>query len=75
MSCKQCSSANLKEDFTGEIAIHFPGLTGLGKPIVWVFPQLVICLDCGLAQFAIPDAELRILREESADDLRDGMHA
>jgi hypothetical protein len=65
MSCKRCSSANLKEDFTGEIAIHFRGLAGLNKPIVWVFPQLVICLDCGFAEFEVPDEQLQQLREES----------
>lgn len=36
MSCKSCGSGNHR-DSTGEVAIHFPGLKGLYKPIVWVF--------------------------------------
>ena len=62
MSCKSCKSEN-QSIFNGEIAIHFPGLKGLDKPIVWVFPKLVVCLDCGFTEFAIPDTELRQLAE------------
>ena len=35
--------------FTAEMAIHFPGLKNIDKPVVWVFPELVVCLDCGTA--------------------------
>ena len=59
--CKQCSSSRL-DGFASEIALHFPGLDGLNKPIVWVFPSSSVCLDCGLAQFAIPEKELEVLR-------------
>jgi hypothetical protein len=65
MSCKSCKSEN-QSNFNGEIAIHFPGLRGLDNPIVWVFPKLVVCLDCGFTEFVIPEAELRVLREETA---------
>jgi hypothetical protein len=44
MSCKSCQSQNQRE-FNSEIAIHFPGLKGLDKPIVWVYPKLALCLD------------------------------
>ena len=63
MACTVCSSDRHRK-FNGELAIHFPGLNGLDKPIVWVFPQLLVCLDCGVAQFAIPKAELSVLAEE-----------
>jgi len=46
MSCKRCASDEVKT-FNGELAIHFPGLEGLDKPIVWVFPKLVVCLGRG----------------------------
>ena len=59
--CKSCQSDN-QRTFTGEIAIHFPGLEGLNKPVVWVFPRISVCIDCGLAQFAIPEKELEVLR-------------
>ena len=60
--CKSCQSIN-QSTFNGEIAIHFPGLEGLKKPIVWVFPKLLVCLNCGFTELAIPEAELRQLVE------------
>jgi hypothetical protein len=32
-------------------------------PIVWAFPKLKVCLECGFAEFAIRETELRLLRE------------
>jgi hypothetical protein len=58
MPCKSCGSVN-QSKLTAEIAIHFPGLENLDRPAVWVFPELVVCLDCGTAEFAVPEAELR----------------
>lgn len=66
MSCKQCASDYLK-DFGGEVAIHFPGRDGLNKPIVWVFPKLMTCLDCGFVEFVLPEEEREQLRY---DDFR-----
>jgi len=43
------------------MAIHFPGLKDIDKPVVWVFPELVVCLDCGAAEFVVPEAGLRQL--------------
>jgi hypothetical protein len=60
MTCKRCDSENLST-FTGEVAIHFLGFTGLDKPIVWVFPQLAVCLKCGFTEFTIPERELSVL--------------
>src|SRR5262249_42966581 len=45
-TCKRCLSQSQKE-FSGELAIHFKGLAGLNKPIVWVFPKLLVCSQCG----------------------------
>jgi len=61
MCCTQCASDELK-DFNAEIAIHFPGLKGLEKPIVWVFPKLSVCLRCGLAEFVIREEQLKQLQ-------------
>jgi hypothetical protein len=60
MRCPQCTSDKLK-DFNGELAIHFPGLAGLDKPIVWIFPKLLVCLQCGFAEFTVPERELSVL--------------
>jgi hypothetical protein len=51
--------------FNSEIAIHFPGLEGLDKPIVWIFPKLVVCLHCGFAEFAVPEREMQVLLQGS----------
>jgi hypothetical protein len=63
--CKSCESEN-QVTFNGEIAIHFPGLKGLDKPIVWVFPKLLVCLNCGVTEFVVPETELRGLRKGDA---------
>jgi len=60
MICKRCASEN-QCTFNGEIAIHFPMLKGLDKPIVWVFPKLAICLHCGFTEFNVPERELKVL--------------
>jgi len=60
--CRSCASSRQME-FRGEICLHFPGgLESLNKPLVWVFPKVVVCLDCGAAQFTVPDAELKFKR-------------
>jgi len=60
MPCKSCGSAN-QGQFRAETAIHFPGPKNISKPVVWVFPELVVCLDCGAAEFAVREAELQLL--------------
>src|SRR5690242_17462916 len=59
MKCKSRASEN-EQVFGGEVAIHFRGLKGLDKPIVWVFPKLLVCLNCGMAEFPIPEGQLRV---------------
>ncbi len=65
MSCKSCQSEN-QHALNGEIAIHFPGLKGLDKPIVWVFPKLLVCMNCGFTEFTVPETDLRRLGESAA---------
>jgi hypothetical protein len=62
MSCKSCESQK-QRNLNAEIGIRFPGLDGLNKPVVLVFPQLLVCLGCGFTKFAIPETELRQLVE------------
>jgi hypothetical protein len=64
MICKGCHSEK-QSVFNGEIAIHFPALEGLDKPIVWVFPKLMVCLHCGFTEFAVPERELQVLKQGS----------
>jgi hypothetical protein len=68
MSCKSCASVNQKK-FSAEMAIHFPELKDIEKPFVWVFPDVIVCLDCGMAEFSVPKAELPQL-EQAAPQLQ-----
>jgi len=65
MPCKSCGSANQKK-FIGEMGIRSPGLKNIDKPSVWLFPQLIVCLDCGTAEFVVPETELRLLAKRGA---------
>lgn len=66
-ACKGCHSGH-RRLFNSEIAIHFPGLEGLKKSIVWAFPELLICLDCGFTELKVSEKELRVLSEGFAAD-------
>jgi hypothetical protein len=70
MLCSSCHSGRLRE-YNAEINVHFPGMKGLNIPTVWVFPQLLVCLDCGQAHFTIPDTERKILIERDFRDWAD----
>ena len=65
MPCMSCGSVNQKK-FSAEMGIHFPKLKNIDEPVVWVFPQVFVCLDCGIAEFAVPEAELRQLAKGDA---------
>ena len=71
MPCNSCQSENTRT-FNAEVGIHFPGLKGLEMPLVFVFPKLKVCLDCGGVEFEIPERELLLLTKaeiEAASDL------
>jgi hypothetical protein len=57
MSCQLCGSSK-EAELTAEMLVHFPGLKNLDKLGVWVFPKLLVCLDCGHSHFAVPEKEL-----------------
>jgi len=48
------------------MCIHLSGLKNIDMPVVWVFPEVVVCLDCGLAEFAVLEAELRQLQQSDS---------
>ena len=64
MRCQSCQSTSQIE-LPGEIAVHFPGRENLNTPHVFVFPDVVFCLDCGSANFTVPEAELQSIRERA----------
>ena len=59
MACYKCACENHQE-FDSEVAIHFPGIKGLKKPILWVFPKLRVCLECGHADFRVPGGNWKL---------------
>jgi hypothetical protein len=63
MTCRSCGSNNQPE-YGAEINIHLP--RDHDKAAVLVFPTLFVCLDCGVAAFTIPEAELRLLGQRGA---------
>jgi hypothetical protein len=65
MPCPFCESINQAE-FSAEINIHFLGRKSLDTPSVFVFPKLLVCLDCGSSRFTTPEPELHALRKGSA---------
>ena len=65
MRCKSCGSENVG-NFNSEVAIHFPGLENIHEPAVFVFPNLVVCRDCGFLEFVLPAGELRALTKGKA---------
>ena len=67
MACVLCASSNQAE-FGGEILIHFRGLKNLDKLPVWVFPKLLVCLDCGFSPFYVPQSELALLASSTKAD-------
>jgi len=69
MPCKSCGSVS-QSKFAAEMGIHFRGPNNIDKAVVWVFPELVVCLDCGTAEFAVPEAELRQLAKGDAATTR-----
>jgi hypothetical protein len=57
MSCIVCGSDKLTK-YTAEMNIHLTGLANLNRPSVWVFPELLVCLNCGFSPFMVPAPEL-----------------
>ena len=65
MPCKLCGSVKQRK-FSAEVSMHFLGLHNIDEPVVWVFPKVVVCLDCGTAEFVVPTADLRQLAKGEA---------
>ena len=69
MHCTLCQSVSLAE-FTAEMMIHFSGLRNIDHPGIPAFPKVLVCLNCGMPEFAeeftIPESELRLLMKRNA---------
>jgi len=60
MKCTLCASDNQAE-FSSEIHIHFRSRKNLDKPGIFLFPKLLVCLNCGFSPLTIPETEFREL--------------
>jgi hypothetical protein len=65
MSCTRCLSLHQTELNT-EINLHFRGLANLDDPGIFVFPKVLVCLDCGLSHFVVEERQLAQIVERSA---------
>jgi hypothetical protein len=57
MHCSLCASGDQVE-CSAEANMHFSGLQNLDQQGVLVFPNILVCLDCGFSRFTIPETEL-----------------
>jgi len=61
MSCIACGSIDQRE-FSSQIVLHFSGIKKLNEPGVWLFPNLLVCMDCGYSHFTIQEPGWRPLQ-------------
>jgi hypothetical protein len=72
MACRICGSGN-EQEFTAEINIHFRGLKNINHPSVLAFPNIMVCLSCGVSRFTLTKTKLALLAGRTAgiERLRD----
>ena len=58
MSCRSCGSGNR---VCGRVSVHVLGLENVDKPAVWIFPRLLVCMECGFTELTIEENHLRLL--------------
>jgi hypothetical protein len=57
MACKSCGSGN-QGKFLSEVDSHFPRSRDVKRSPVLVYPELLVCLNCGKSEFTVPKDEL-----------------
>ncbi len=67
MPCPSCTLGSQVE-FGSEMMVHFSGLRNVDNPGVWISSNLLVCLDCGFAQLAVPKTELALLGSALANE-------
>lgn len=61
MACNSCRSVN-QRIFDSKISTHFSGF-GVAHRSVTVRPKLIMCLDCGRAEFHLSKDQLELLAD------------
>jgi len=65
VSCGVCGSTR-EQKFESEVTIHFPKLKDIDKQPMVLAPELLVCLDCGRAEFVVHGDKLARLGETNA---------
>ena len=58
--CRICDSEKLAT-FLAEVCLHPPGLKNINRPSTFLFPEIALCLDCGVAHFTVDKDQLPAL--------------
>jgi hypothetical protein len=43
------------------MVFHFSGRQNLDRPAIFLFPKVLVCLDCGFSRFTAPEADVALL--------------
>jgi len=62
VSCKSCVSIN-QDKCIAESGIRRSGMKNIDMPGVFVFSDLIVCFESGLAEMVVPQDELRNLQK------------
>jgi hypothetical protein len=52
------------------MSVHVLGLENVNKPVVLIFPSILVCMDCGFTELAMAQDELRQLGKGTATDVQ-----
>jgi|tagenome__1003787_1003787.scaffolds.fasta_scaffold18332261_1 hypothetical protein len=58
MACRVCESTN-QQFVPTEIAFHAPSRVSFNVPHLLSYPQVLVCFNCGLAEFSVAEEMLR----------------
>lgn len=65
MTCSSCGSLSVSK-FKCETSIHFSRLKDIDKRPVVLSAELLVCLNCGKAEFFVPENKLALLAKSDA---------
>jgi hypothetical protein len=74
VACVLCASNSNEAEFPAEMILHFPfsGLQDLNKNGVFVYPKVLVCLDCGFSRFTTPETEVAALAKGVGRQMKPG---
>jgi hypothetical protein len=73
MVCVLCASNN-EVEFPAEMILHFAfsGLHDLNKNGVFLYPKVLVCLDCGFSRFTTSENEVAALAKGVGRQMKPG---